>query len=401
MADESVSNPDSGSGGGGHDDFDIELPLSSSEGGQGQGAGQGSGAGSQSQAQAAPPSDAAQAQPGASDPNASALPPDLTEALRREGLRPVPGETPTAAYSRLTHHLSGKSRDYGRQLREMRDQHAASLADLRAGLEPMLRDYYQNQRLRQLEEQEAQIPPKDSPEYQVWLQEQVLARLEAKEREEFERAQEMERLQGEQATQEQLAAIDATGYSRVAEGLGLVQGSQPDPEFAHAYDIFSNAAISAARGYFPEASDQQIQEFVALSQRLDIRRAEMNGVDIREVMKQRLNGMVEALVAAGIVQRSAKKELMTGESNGTGTSSGKPAPTTTPQPTAAQRVAAEAAAGARRAPLATPSATRPTQLPGQLPDPANFEDDDAYVEAALAGILGNEEQRVAGHRKQR
>lgn len=406
MADESVSSPDSGSGGGGHDDFDIELPLSSSVGGQGQGAGQGSGAGSQSQSPAAPPSDAAQAQPGASDPNTSALPPDLTEALRREGLRPVPGENATAAYARLTHHLSGKSRDYGRQLREMRDQHAASLADLRAGLEPMLRDYYQNQRLRQLEEQEAQIPPKDSPEYQVWLQEQVLARLEAKEREEFERAQEMERLQGEQATQEQLAAIDATGYSKVAEGLGLVQGSQPDPEFAHAYDIFSNAAVAAARGYFPEASDQQIQEFVALSQRLDIRRAEMNGVDIREVMKGRLNGMVEALVAAGIVQRAGRTATATGEGGGqpaqaTANVSGNGNSNSRPQPTAAQRVAAEAAAGARRAPLATPSATRPTQLPGQLPDPANFEDDDAYVEAALAGILGNEEQRVAGHRKQR
>lgn len=400
MADESVSSASAGGSDGGSEHDDFDLPLSSSEPGGPPSTGAGSSAGSGG----GPDATQQLAAPG-TDASAESLPPDLIEALRRQGLRPVPGETPTAAYARLTHHLDGKSRDYGRQLREMRDQHAASLADLRAGLEPMLRDYYQNQRMRQLEEQEAQIPPKDSPEYQVWLNEQILARMEAREREDWERAQAAERAQAEELTQSELATIDAAGYGKVAEGLGLVQGTQPDPEFSHAYDIFSNSAIAAARGYFPDATDQQIQEFVALSQRLDIRRAEMNGVDIRDVMKQRLNGMVDALVAAGIVQRAGKSSTPTGEgaavvaASGNGTGTG--AVTGKPQPTAAQRVAAESAASARRAPLATPSATRPTQLPGQLPDPASFEDEDAYLDAALSGILGNEEQRVAGHRKQR
>lgn len=391
MSDE-MTNAGAGSGGsdsgGEHDDFD--LPLSSSESGP-----PSAGAGSDTTQQPAT------ATPG-TDTSAEPLPPDLTEALRRQGLRPVPGETPTAAYARLTHHLDGKSRDYGRQLREMRDQHASQLADLRAGLEPMLRDYYQNQRMRQLEEQEAQIPPKDSPEYQVWLNEQILSRMEAREREEWEQQQLQQQQQVDLKRQEQNATIEAAGYAKVAEGLGLVQGVQPDPEFSHAYDIFSSAAIASARGFWPNASDEQIQNFVALSQRLDIRRAEENGVDIRDVMKHRLNGMVDALEAAGIVQRANRTAAPTGEGaaasgNGTGKLTQSPAP----QPTAAQRVAAESAASARRAPLATPSATRPTQLPGQLPDPANFEDDDSYVEAALEGILGNEEQRVAPHRKQR
>lgn len=388
MADESVSSVGVGGSDGGSEHDDFDLPLSSSESGPPSAS---SGAGPDATQQPT-------ATPGTDTPT-EPLPPDLTEALRRQGLRPVPGETPTAAYARLTHHLDGKSRDYGRQLREMRDQHASQLADLRAGLEPMLRDYYQNQRMRQLEEQEAQIPPKDSPEYQVWLNEQILVRMEAREREEWEQQQLQQQQQVDLQRQEQNATIEAAGYAKVAEGLGLVQGTQPDPEFAHAYDIFSSSAIAAARGFWPNATEEQIQNYVALSQRLDIRRAEENGVDIRDVMKQRLNGIVDGLVAAGIVQRANRTAAPTGEGAATASVNGKP--TQTPQPTAAQRVAAESAASARRAPLATPSATRPTQLPGQLPDPASFEDEDAYLDAALSGILGNEEQRVAGHRKQR
>lgn len=397
-----MSDEMTGGGSGGNepvDDFDLplssdETPPSGPSGGRG-------GQGGQSEA---PISDAqAQTQtPGSGEQ----FPPDLADALRREGLRPVPGETTMAAYSRLSQHLNGKSVAYGRQIRAMEQQQAAEIQRLRVSLEPMLREYYQRQQMAQLEEQEAQIPPKDSHEYQVWLNEQILARMEERERQEREAAQGWEQQQAQEQTQAELRRIDETGYNKVAEGLGLVPGSEPDPEFSHAYDVFSTAALAAARQYFPEANEQQVQEFVALSQRLDIRRAEMNGVDIRHVMKERLNGIIDELERRGLVQRvdgagGSRAATATGEGNAQPASNvPAPNPATKPQPTAAQRVAADAAATARRAPLATPAATRPTQLPGQMPDATGLDEDD-FVEAALAGILGSEEQRAAPHRKSR
>lgn len=393
MADDVTNGSAGNSVGESVDDFD--LPLSADEGPPGSG----SGSGAQS-----PAGDGTTTEQQPTPESGEQFPSDLTDALRREGLRPVPGETTMAAYSRLSQHLNGKAVAYGRQIRAMEQAQAAEIQQLRQGLEPMLRDYYQRRHMAQVEEQEAQIPPKDSPEYQVWLNEQILARMEARERQEWESAQEWEQRQAEEQFQGQLQQVDEAGFGKVAEGLGLVQGKEADPEFSHAYDVFSTAAVSAARDFFPTATDQQIQEFVALSQRLDIRRAEMNGVDIRQVMKSRLNGIIGELERRGLVQRTNK--AATGAPNGEGSSGGngkvaagaRPQP---PQPTAQQRVAADAAAGARRAPLSTPAATRPTQLPGQLPDPAAFDNDDDYVEAALAGILGSEEQRTAGHRKTR
>lgn len=339
---------------------------------------------------------------GTAESSANTLPLDLVKDLAREGLATIPGETEAAAARRLSSHLFGKSTAYYndiRRLRQAEETHVRRFNELRTGLEPMLRDYHQRQRMAQVEEQAAQIPDKetDPTGYQIWLQEETIRRDDERRQQEWQQAQDAQRNQADAEFQDQLAAIDNSGYTKVAEGLGLAQGSQPDPEFAHAYEVYSESAMAAAKSYFPDASDGQLQEFIGLSQQLDIRRAEMNGVDIREVMKGRLNGLVESLVRRGLVTRAQAGQGQGQGQGGQQTPANKPAASAQ---TVAQRVQGNASAAARRAPSAVPTTTRPSPLPGQLPDASALEEDD-FVEAALAGLLGNEEQRAAPHRKSR
>lgn len=329
------------------------------------------------------------------------LPQELSDALRRERLPAVANETPEAAYARLTFHLTRKSEEYGRKMAKARDEHTRQLEDLRVGLEPMLRDYYQRQRYAQLEEQAAQIPPKDSPEYQVWLAEEVLRRDDERRQQEEQAALTRQQQQEEMAIRQQVAAIDQAGYAKVAEGLGLVQGVEPDIEFSQAYDLFSNYALIAARDIFPGSPDESIEAFIALSQQQDIRRAEEAGIDFRDVMKRRLNAQIDKLEELGLVQRVPRSG---GQGNGNRNQQpqaqqSQQQPST--QRTVSQQVKAGAAAAAKRGPSAVPSSNRPTQLSGQIPDPNKFDSDDDYVEAALAGLLGGEEQRTGMHRRNR
>ena len=364
----------------------------------------------------APPPDATPTAPPAPGTGTEygALPAPLAETLRSEGLKPVADETPEAAYARLSRHLTRKNQAYARDLAKLRDRQTQELAGLRQTIReqfgPIVQEHYERRRQEELELAAAQIPPKDTPEYQVWLQEELLRRDDARRQEEWERAQQAQRQEADAAVQDQIRAVDEVGYQRVAEGLGLLPGTQADPDFTHAYEVYSESAVSAARGYFPDASDEQIQEFIGLSQQLDIRRAELNGVDIREVWKGRLNAMIDSLVRRGLVTRAqgqaAKAEAAPAAapapgSNGQGARPAPvPAATAPPPATVAQRVTQDAAAAARRGPAAVPGSSRPTQLPGQLPNADELSSED-YVDAVLAGIFGSEEQRVARHQKQR
>lgn len=388
MADESTNTNQATSSG--VDDFDLPQETPAGPGGP-----------TPAPATAQAPDQAQPADPAA----ASGLPADLWQSMREENLRVVPGETVDQAYARMNLHLSRKYGNYRKDLQRERERHSQELAALRESLRPMLIDHWNRQRQEQLELQAAQIPEKGTPEYQEWLLEEGLRRDEARRQEEFERAQARQRAEVEQQARGELAQIDASGYDKIARGLGLpgFEGEQ-DQQFAHAYDVYSNMAYDAATSYFPDAAPEQIHEFVALSQQLDIRRAEMNGVDYRDVLKGRLDGMIGALERMGLVQRVGGGA----PANGNGHQAVAPAPIPTPAPGAssrpvstAQRVAADAQAAQRRGPVAVASSGRPSSLPGQMPDADAFEDSDEYVEAVLAGLLGTEEQRAAKHQKAR
>lgn len=391
--------PDSGTGGAPevapHDDFDLPL-TSATDGGPGS---PGGGPGGPS------------ADPAPEGEGGSTLPQDLAQALQREGLRPVPGETPEAAYGRLTYHLTRKNAEYGRNLARQRDTHAAQVAELREALGPILRDHYARERQQQFELQAAQIPDRemDPQGYQIWLQEEVLRRDEARRLEEYQRSTEAQQLQSAQWIQAQRDALDQAGFSKVAEGLGLVPGSEPDPDFQHAYDIYSLGAVETAKHLYPSATPEEIHEFVGLSFQWDIRQAETVGVDIRQAMKENFRQMIDQLVQRGLVVRAGgqgqqpQQQQPAQGARPQQPQQGQPParPAAQSQQTTAQRMQAEAAAAARRGPSAVPAATRPSGLPGQFPDPAAFNTDEDYVEAALAGILGDETQRTQAHRKDR
>jgi hypothetical protein len=326
----------------------------------------------------------------------SQLPQDLVQAIQREGLHLVPGETPTDAYARLNFHLTRKTAEYAKKMARQRDDAVRREESLREQFTPMLRDFYTRQRQEQVELQAAQIPERGTPEYQTWLIEESFRREEARRTDEWRRMEQQRVDEANSEVAQQLRQIDAQGYAKVAQALGDPRyGGQPDPEFVAAYDVFSGHAVAAAQAYFPDAEPEKIHEFVALSQQLDIRRAEMNGVDFRDVLKGRFNSMISALEQRGYVVRPGQATAAPAGPNGQQRRVA-PAP-----PTTAQRVSADAAAGARRAPTAVQSSSRPSSLPGQLPDPAAFDTDDDYIEAALDGILGSEKQRVGMHEKQR
>lgn len=336
----------------------------------------------------------------ADDAAGSGFPPELAETLRRENLAIVPGETAIQAYARLNHHFMRRSARHYKELTETKRQNEASLHELRNELRPMLMDHARRHRQAQIEEAAAQIPPKDSPEYQVWLQEETLRRLDEKEQQEETRAEQAQRQAAERQRAEALAEIDNRGLTKIVQGLGL-DGSAPDPDFVQAYDYLGDSGFAAFREMYPNATDEEVQEAVGLSQRIDARIAEANGIDVRELYKRRMNRMIDGLVAKGLVTRSGAAGGNGSGSKSQSTVAQQPAKIQQAQQTTAQRVTADAQAAARRAPAAVPSTTRASAAAGSLPDVDQFDNDEDFVEAALAGLLGNEEQRVAGHRRAR
>lgn len=333
------------------------------------------------------------------------LPSDIRDALIHDGLPIIHGESELEASRRLSKHLIGKSTTYRRDTAEAKQaarEAAARVQELQANLRPLLMEHYNRTQQAQLEEQVAQIPPRDSPEYAVWLQEEMLRRDTARRQEEIRRGQQQQVEQANSEIQAQRAAIDASGYQKVAEGLGLAPGSQQDSEFSLAYEVLSNMAVDAARSYYPNASEDEINEFIAVSQQLDIRQAEVAGRDIRDVWKGRVSNFVRMLESRGHVTRVNGQQQAQASAPGNGNRN--PDGTFKPQVparTTAQRMQADAQAAQRRGPTAVPSSARSTQLAGSLPDPGAFESDEDYADAVMAGLLGNEEQRVAPNRRNR
>lgn len=395
MADDTSTNAPEMGGAEPHDDFD--LPLSSGSSAPFTASPDDSAAGT---------SDADQTDPSQKtatpDDGMGHYPAELAAALRDERLKPVPGETTEAAYARLNHHLIRKNVSYRRDLAREKDRYAQSIDAMRAELAPMLQTFYHQQRQAQLEAEAAQIPDPDSPEYQTWLLEESLRRDDERRRVEWEREQEALRTQEEQRVLGYYRQLNETGFARVAHGLGLVTGTQPDHDFAAAYDTYSEMAVATARAWYPNASEEQIHEFVSLSQSKDIQNFVEQGQDPVEGLKMRFNGLIDALERRGLVTRTTKGR--NGPVAGNGNGDGRPSPAPVPKPpgpapSTAQRVQADAAAAQRRAPSAVPSSARPTQLPGQIPDPSQFASDEDFVEAALDGILGTEAARLDSYKR--
>lgn len=327
-------------------------------------------------------------EPAASEPTAEPAvapqPSPLSERLRREGLREIQGETTEQTFDRLTQHYEGKSKRFYADLKRQQEGHASELAAIRAYVEPLARAHFEQQQAARTAQLAAEIPEKGTPEYQEWLLEQVLLQDQERQEAQAQAAQERE----QEAVRQQFAQIDEQGYQLVAQGLGQVDGNA-DPELVEAYGAMTRIAYNSAKAAFPGADEDDIIAFMDLAQKLDIRNWMMAGQNPAVAIKQRYNEMRGILGAQAPVQQQAQTQPVTQ----------RPIeqPVAQPSPTAA-RVQAEAAAAAKRLPVTAAAPARPTPA-GGLPDPSAFEDSDDYVEAVLAGVLGNERQRTQMHER--
>ncbi len=328
-----------------------------------------------------------------------ALPPALARRMSEAELRPIAGETADQAQDRLYDHLTRRTKAHYARQRQLEETHAQEIRGLRESLDPIIREHYRRQTEAQTAALAAQMPEKGTPEYAEWLLEENLrAQYEERERLETER-QAAEQQALEAAHQEKIREVDDWAYERVQEGLGLIPGAQADPEFTTAYDVFTRMALHSARAYFPEASDDQLAEFVNLSQTIDFRKFASMGNDPREVLKGRLREL-NRLLPSGSVNGNGNGQPATGASATPASvpPAVPPTPATTPSPTA-QRMMTESAASAARAPVAVPVASRAGGMGTPFPDIDGLEEDD-YVLAALNNLVP-EDQRIAKHRKER
>lgn len=184
MADESTS------AGGPVDDFDVPAP--SSDGG--------------SSTPSAPPaptttpaafSGGEPATPTPEQPAAPSTPATpLTEFLRAERLPEIPGETPEQTQLRLNAHWQGKSARFYREMQEnqrridtLAAHHAEELRMIREAITPMAKEFYNRARAAETAAAAAEVPDRDSPEYLVWLNEQILLRDEQRREDEIASAE--------------------------------------------------------------------------------------------------------------------------------------------------------------------------------------------------------------------
>lgn len=335
---------------------------------------------------------------------ASDLPKPLLDALASEQLRLIPGETAEQGWTRLTTHLAAKGgrfyREMHEQQRRFNEQQAqwqAQVGEFRTALEPIIREYHQRAHAAQTEQLAAQIPDRetDPAAYAAWISEQVLIRDMERDRLAAENAEQARTAQAQAEQTAQIARVDSYGWSLLEEALGTPE-APGDPEVAQAYDVLTAMAMDSARLAYPNATEDQIAEFVGTSQQLEVRNWIANGYDPREVLRSKLRQW-QAFAGQAPQQPVAGQQMQAQQPVLPQQPVQQPHQPLTTSPTLA-RAQQDAAAAAQRSPLSTPALTRPAGQSGAVLDPGQIEDEDEYVEAVLNGLF-TMEQRVAPHRR--
>lgn len=319
------------------------------------------------------------------DPNAPS--PELLQRLTSTGLRPIPGETATAAQDRLFNHLVAKSSANYREVQKEKERSRAleaHMATLSQQLEPIVREHYQRQKEQQTAELAAAMPDKyaQPQEYAIWLQEENL-------RYNIQRDDEQKRQQEQWAEQQrsalataQLEQLDGTAFNLVYEAI------EQDEEIARAYDIQSQLMRDNFSLHFPDAEEAQLAELVALTQQLEYRKWLSQNRHPAEVLREQYRKWRRY---AGVKDEAPNEEI------GAAATVVAAPQVSTPQPSpTATRMQQEAEAARRRGPVSAPVPTRPVGNT-ELPEVGDM-DEDEYLEAVLRGQF-TEEQRIGKHRK--
>lgn len=253
---------------------------------------------------------------------ASTISPEVSQLLSRERLATIPGESNDAALRRLYDHQRQRAdRLYYEEVKGAKTAAQAARDELSAfkqAMDPLIRAF--NERTQQVEQElrQSKIPEQGTPEYLVWQQQQIMAKLEEAE----QRAAEERRLASETAEQESLLIEDEAADYELEVALAQDQDARA------AYEFATQLGMRAAARAYPNATIDQIQEVVRLSQVLDMRAARRNGVSVGDLYKQRRADVMQLM---GVVQQPA-------------VASPAPAAATTPTTTAANGKATNGAA---------------------------------------------------------
>lgn len=295
---------------------------------------------------------------------ASLLSDDMRQQLAQARLRPIPNETNEQASARLINHYSSRSSANWQELQTMR----STVEGLRSLMEPMLRTFYRNQEMAQREAVMSQIPDKESdPQgYAIWLGEQNL-RIQA----ERDRAAQEYALQGQTLAEENARLEEILSQDEeVIEYLGAA--IEADPATAESYDLLTGMMIDQTRVNYPDASDEEVNEFVQLAQTLEMRAMRANGLDIPSTIRAKADATRKMMARFGVG----------------GNGHPQPAPAHTPptivSPTAARLERESSQAQARASvipngPSAAPSGAGGYQLRGMS--------EDDFVDLALDGKI--------------
>lgn len=214
------------------------------------------------------------------------LSPDIAALIARERLPAVPGESEAQAMRRLYDHQRQRAdRLYYEEVKGAKTAAQAArqeLQDFKAAMDPLVRAFHERQAEAERQIAESQVPEVGTPEYLVWQQQQIMARMDRREQQEAQDRAEAEEL----AHQETLITLDE------AADYHLDQALTADPEAKSAYEFAVRLGLSAASRAYPSATHDQLQEVVRLSHILDMRNAMNNGVAPGDMFKQRMKDVL-------------------------------------------------------------------------------------------------------------
>lgn len=318
--------------------------------------------------------------------SASPEPPAPAEAPARRGQRP--GESEQEFFDRQAREQTARAiraEENASIAREQGMQAASEIQRLNSMLEPLLRREWERAQLEERRQQMAAIPdPEQEPEAhnRYLLEQNIRLTLEERQTREAERQAAAEWHEQQEAERQRVEALN-----HVDGGWGQEMQSLPaDPEAEKAYQTFLYGSVNALRSTYPNATEEQIQELAWGSNVILNRELFHNGIRMADYYKHQVSMMRQAiqLYDTGF-NGSAPAQPQAA------TAAGAQPPTVRPGSPTAARVAAEAQrARQAQAVSAGGSPGRAGGMPGESLNPALFETDDDYVNAALQGEFNTE-----------
>lgn len=207
--------------------------------------------------------------------------PAAAEEDWRRALRP--GETAEQAVARLTgsvRHRRDESESLRREMQQMREQFGPKLDAAQKIFDAIQRrDAEAKRQAMERELPDAELQPAERALHEVRdLKALILEQEKARQAREDQRLTEAE----QQARQQAVAALDDRTGRDILEGLGQVEGVEPDQEFTQAFQLVSTLQWEDLGNRYPEATDEQKEQAMELIRRIEGRREAMRGASIRD-----------------------------------------------------------------------------------------------------------------------